>query len=64
MKQKSSLRKILQFVSQALTTSSSNEFAAHRLFRLYTNQRFVANLGQRTLSKRGCRTADSKEYEQ
>ena len=36
----------------------SDEFAARWLFRLYLNQRFVANLGRRTLSECGCRKAD------
>jgi len=53
---------------EALTLRScapdrSNEFAAHRLFRLYLNQRFVTDFGRRTLSECGCRKADSSENE-
>ena len=36
----------------------SDEFAARWLFRLYLNQRLVANLGRRSLSECGCRKAD------
>jgi hypothetical protein len=47
---------------QLCAPDRSNEFAADRLFRLYLDQRFLADLGRRTLSKRGCRKADSNEY--
>src|SRR5450631_4871706 len=42
----------------------SDEFAARWLFRLYLNQRFVANLGRRTLSECGCRKADRGKKQQ
>jgi hypothetical protein len=36
----------------------SDEFAAHRFFRLYLNQWLIADLWRRTLSECGCRKAD------
>ena len=41
----------------------SDEFAARWLFRLYLNQRLVANLGRRSLSECGCRKADRGKHQ-
>jgi hypothetical protein len=49
---------------QSCAPDRSNEFAAHRFFRLYLDQRFVTDFGRRTLSECGCRKADSSENEQ
>ena len=42
----------------------SDEFAAHRFFWLYLNQRLVADLWWRTLSECGCRKADRGKKQQ
>jgi hypothetical protein len=51
-----------QSPAQIFTPDRSNEFAAHRRFRLYLSQRF-ADFGRRTLSEYGARKADCNENE-